>query len=49
MELDPKYCDVIRRRWAEHRYGEGCDWKTKTPVVGNGEEGTDGNEQEANS
>lgn len=50
MELDPKYGDVIRRRWAEHRYGEGCDWQTKTPIVGNGEQGTgngtDGNEQE---
>ena len=31
MELDPKYCDVIRRRWAEFRHGEGCDWKTLTP------------------
>ena len=27
MELDPKYCDVIRRRWAEFKFGEGCDWK----------------------
>lgn len=25
MELDPKYADVIRRRWAEFKYGEGCD------------------------
>jgi site-specific DNA-methyltransferase (adenine-specific) len=32
MELDPKYCDVIRRRWAEFAYGEGCDWAEKTPV-----------------
>ena len=32
MELDPKYCDVIRKRWAEHKYGEGCDWVAKTPV-----------------
>ena len=33
MELDERYCDVIRRRWAEFKYGEGCDWKTLTPVV----------------
>lgn len=33
MELDPKYCDVIRRRWAEYLYGEGCDWEKLTPEV----------------
>ena len=33
MELDPKYCDVIRRRWAEFRYGEGCDWQALTPEI----------------
>ena len=33
MELDEHYCDVIRRRWAEFKYGEGCDWKRMTPVV----------------
>ena len=32
VELDPKYCDVIRRRWAEHVHGEGCDWQTLTPA-----------------
>ena len=31
MELDPKYCDVIRRRWAEFVHGEGCNWIEKTP------------------
>jgi site-specific DNA-methyltransferase (adenine-specific) len=31
MELDPHYCDVIRRRWAEFTHGEGCDWKALTP------------------
>lgn len=33
VELDPKYCDVIRRRWAEFRHGEGCDWAAHTPPV----------------
>ena len=32
VELDPKYCDVIRKRWAEHVHGEGCDWEKLTPV-----------------
>jgi len=35
MELDPKYCDVIRRRWAEFTSGEGCDWQSLTPAVNN--------------
>ena len=30
VELDPKYCDVIRRRWAENVHGEGCDWQKLT-------------------
>ncbi len=33
MELDPKYVDVIRRRWAEFVHGEGCDWEKLTPPV----------------
>lgn len=33
MELDPKYCDVIRKRWAEFVHGEGCDWHALTPVI----------------
>ncbi|MPM18555.1 hypothetical protein SDC9_64967 [bioreactor metagenome] len=33
IELDEKYCDVIRRRWAEFKHGEGCDWQSLTPVV----------------
>jgi DNA modification methylase len=33
MELDPKYCDVIRRRWAEFVHGEGCDWQALTPAI----------------
>ena len=31
MELDPKYCDVIRRRWAEFVHGADCDWQALTP------------------
>ena len=47
MELDPKYCDVIRRRWAEFKFGEGCDWQAKTPAEGSepaavGEDGAQG-------
>ncbi len=37
MELEPRYCDVIRRRWAEHQRGEGCDWQSLTPAEGNAE------------
>ncbi|MBE6372138.1 MAG: site-specific DNA-methyltransferase, partial [Lentisphaerae bacterium] len=33
MEFDPKYCDVIRRRWAEFTSGEGCNWQALTPAV----------------
>lgn len=33
MEFDPKYADVIRRRWAEFVYGGGSDWQKLTPVV----------------
>jgi len=33
MELDPRYADVIRRRWAECLAGEGCDWRAATPPV----------------
>lgn len=32
MELDPKYCDVIRKRYANH-IGEGENWQDVTPVV----------------
>jgi DNA modification methylase len=31
IELDPRYVDVIRRRWAEFVHGEGCDWMALTP------------------
>ena len=34
MELDPHYCDVIRRRWAEYVHGVGCDWEALPPVAG---------------
>lgn len=33
MELDPHYCDVIRKRWAEFVHGDGCDWQTLAPEV----------------
>jgi len=33
MELDEKYCDVIRKRWAEFVHGEGCDWQALTPAL----------------
>lgn len=33
MELDPKYCDVIRQRWAEFVHGEKCDWVELTPQI----------------
>lgn len=33
LELDPRYADVIRRRWAEFVHGDGCDWEALTPVV----------------
>lgn len=33
VELDPHYCDVIRRRWAEFVHGEGCDWQSLTPTT----------------
>lgn len=32
LELDPKYCDVIRKRWAEFKFGKNCDWENKTPA-----------------
>ena len=33
MELDPRYADVIRKRWAEFVHGDGCDWASLTPAV----------------
>jgi site-specific DNA-methyltransferase (adenine-specific) len=30
LELDEKYCDVIRKRWAEFVHGEGCEWEELT-------------------
>ena len=34
MEIDPRFVDVIRQRWAEFVHGEGCEWATLTPEVG---------------
>ena len=39
IELDPRYCDVIRKRWAEFVHGEGCDWQGLTPVASNSDSG----------
>jgi len=36
MELDEKYCDVIRKRWAEFVHGEGCDWAALSKQVEEG-------------
>lgn len=33
MEIDPLYCDVIRKRWAEFVHGPGCEWVTLTPAI----------------
>lgn len=33
MELDEKFVDVIRRRWAEFVHGEDCDWESLTPEI----------------
>lgn len=44
VEYDPKYADVIRRRWAEFVYGEGCKWQELTP-----EEASNNGELEAES
>ncbi len=30
VEIDPRYADVIRRRWAEFVNGHGCDWEALT-------------------
>ncbi len=40
MEFDPRYADVIRKRWAEFTNGENCDWQTLTPKI----QGDSGNE-----
>ena len=49
VELDPKYCDVIRKRWAEFVNGEGCDWERLTPPLGGAEpdDGDAGNGESA--
>ncbi len=32
-ELDPRYADVIRRRWAELVHGHDCPWQKLTPSI----------------
>ena len=34
MEIEPRYVDVARRRWAEFVHGEGCAWQALTPKEG---------------
>jgi len=33
IEIDPRYCDVIRKRWAEAKHGPEVDWVSLTPVL----------------
>lgn len=33
VEEDRKYCDIIRKRWAEFVHGADCDWSSLTPEV----------------
>jgi DNA modification methylase len=35
IELDPAYCDVIRKRWAWQVRGRNCDWAALTPATAN--------------
>ena len=30
VEIDPRYADVIRRRWAAFAHGPDCDWEALT-------------------
>jgi len=32
IEIQPEYCDIIRKRWAWEAHGKGCDWEKLTPV-----------------
>jgi DNA modification methylase len=42
-ELEPRYCDVIRRRYAEHVHGPDCDWPALSPAC-DGKEGSHANQ-----
>jgi DNA modification methylase len=33
-ELDPHYCDVIRKRWSDFAVGKDADWQKETPEEG---------------
>ena len=37
IEIEPKYCDVIRKRWAEFVHGENCNWELLTQAITNSE------------
>lgn len=32
-ELDPKYCDVIRKRWYKFTHGDEEGWQEGTPAI----------------
>lgn len=36
VEIDPKHCDTIRRRWAEQVHGPECDWRVLAPALKKG-------------
>lgn len=39
MELDPKFVDAIRKRWARFMNGDTCDWQALTPPINGGHDG----------
>lgn len=39
MELDPKFVDAIRKRWARFMHGSDCDWQSLTPPIAGGSDG----------
>jgi len=44
MEIEPIFCDVVRRRWAEYVHAQECDWQALTPPVA-----SDGHSEEESS
>jgi DNA modification methylase len=33
VEISPKHCDTIRKRWAEQVHGPDCDWRVLTKAT----------------